>query len=65
MISPWSRRAFWDISPGPPPAPGRGALDARRFWLFQTFGAEKQLSALSAPKASTAQMGCTCTTKLT
>jgi hypothetical protein len=44
---------------------GHLALDAQRFWLFQTFGAEKRSSVLSAPNASTAQMGCTCTTKLT
>jgi hypothetical protein len=51
-ISPWSRRAFWDISPGPPPFPSRGAPDARRFWFLHTFGAESQPSALSAPKAA-------------
>jgi hypothetical protein len=32
-MSPRSRHAFRDISPGPPPAPVRGVLDARRFWL--------------------------------
>jgi hypothetical protein len=60
-ISPWSCRAFRDISPGPPPAPSRGVPDARRFRLLQTFGAETQPSVPSAPKASTAQMSCSCT----
>jgi hypothetical protein len=32
-ISPRLRHTFGDISPGPPPAPVRGVLDARRFWL--------------------------------
>jgi hypothetical protein len=64
-ISPWSRRSFRDILLRSPPFPNRGAPDARRFWFLHTFGAESQPSALSAPKASTVWLVCSCTTKLT